>query len=314
MTIAICLFAYGALVAVVAPRLLTRFRHADRAPGAGVAVWVTAMASVLFSWVGAAGLLLTDVAASAEIRHVLARCAASFCAAALGAHGTTWQWTALGTALVGTAGLGGVLVVTGGVLLRARRHTHRHAESARLLGVRDERWNTVVVDVPYKIAYAVAGRPSAIVLSRAAVEALDAGQLRAVLAHERAHLTGRHHLLLAVSRALTTAMPGLLLFRRGASEVGRLLEMCADDSALRHHDARDLLGALVALSGQRGVPVNALGVAGSAVADRAERIAAPPGTAAVYIARLALLSGALTFLAISASALTVACDFIGTGM
>jgi Zn-dependent protease with chaperone function len=39
-----------------------------------------------------------------------------------------------------------------------------------------------------------------VILTTGAVQALDPGQLDAVLAHERADLVGRHHRLLAVAR------------------------------------------------------------------------------------------------------------------
>ena len=50
-----------------------------------------------------------------------------------------------------------------------------------------------------------AGRP--VVLTSAAVEALDDTQLAAVLAHERAHQRGRHHLLVSLAGSLAAAFP-----------------------------------------------------------------------------------------------------------
>jgi Zn-dependent protease with chaperone function len=60
---------------------------------------------------------------------------------------------------------------------------------------------------------------------------LDPEQLTAVLAHERAHLAGRHHLLLAITRSLAAVAPFVPIFARGTGEVARLAEMRADDAA-----------------------------------------------------------------------------------
>lgn len=58
-------------------------------------------------------------------------------------------------------------------------------------------------------AYCVAGRYPTVILTTGALRALDPDQLDAVLAHERAHLAGHHHRLLA----LTPAMVALALGR-----------------------------------------------------------------------------------------------------
>jgi len=71
------------------------------------------------------------------------------------------------------------------------------------------------------------------VLTTGALAVLNPGQLRVVLDHERAHLAGRHHLLLAVTRSLAAVAPVVPLFARGTSEVARLAEMRADDVARR---------------------------------------------------------------------------------
>jgi hypothetical protein len=107
------------------------------------------------------------------------------------------------------------------------------------------------------------------------VDALDDGQLQAVLAHERAHLAGRHHLLLAAARALATTMPRIRLFTDGHRQLSRLVEMCADDAAARGHGSHALVSALLVLGGGPALPGRALAAAGTAVADRAERLMFP---------------------------------------
>src|SRR6185295_18393248 len=81
-----------------------------------------------------------------------------------------------------------------------------------------------------------------------AVQALDPGQLDAVLAHERAHLAGRHHRLLALARIGRLVLPFLPLMRNADEQVARLVELHADDAAARARDPRLLATALVVLS------------------------------------------------------------------
>jgi Zn-dependent protease with chaperone function len=155
-------------------------------------------------------------------------------------------------------------------------------------------------------AYCVAGRPAAIVVTSSALTVLDQPQLAAVLAHERAHLDGRHHLLATVTRGLTAALPGVPLFTRGAAEVARLTEMAADDAAIRSAEPSALVTALLAMA--TGAPVAAavsgLAAAACAVPDRVERLLNPPGPAAMAVSRLTLtVASALLILLPAALAL-----------
>jgi len=156
------------------------------------------------------------------------------------------------------------------------------------------RARTVVLDDPRPAAYCVAGHPAAIVVTSGALAALDSAQLAAVLAHERAHLAGRHHALLLLTRGLTAAFPGVPLFTAGAAEVARLAEMAADDTAARAHGRPVVVAALLALataavpSGASGrnsgtsrlpiprhVPGHSLAAAAYAVPARVERLLCP---------------------------------------
>jgi beta-lactamase regulating signal transducer with metallopeptidase domain len=134
----------------------------------------------------------------------------------------------------------------------------------------------------------VSGRPSVIVVTSAAVSALDGRELAAVLAHERAHLAGRHSLAVTTLRGLAAVFPKLTLMREGASQVPRLLEMCADDASARRHGRAPLLSGLIALC--RAAPAGALAAADLAVLARVERLAAPPAEPAIARARAALTS------------------------
>lgn len=132
-------------------------------------------------------------------------------------------------------------------------------------------------------------------VSEPALAALTDRQLHAVLAHERAHLAGRHHVILGFARAMATAMPRLPLFTACSTELGRLAEMCADDIAARQHDGRALVTALLAHAGPPPPPRHALAAATSGVTERAGRLldrASAGRTLAEWTAS-ALLTGGL---------------------
>jgi Peptidase family M48 len=133
---------------------------------------------------------------------------------------------------------------------------------------------TVVLDAAEPAAYCVAGRPRAIVITRGALASLDDQQLAAVLAHERAHMTGHHAQLVAVLRGLAATFPSVGLFGEAAQQVSRLLEMCADDTAARQHGPAPLLAGLLTLARATPAPAGALAASGVAVLDRAKRLAA----------------------------------------
>jgi len=86
----------------------------------------------------------------------------------------------------------------------------------------------VVLDLHDRQALAVPGRPGRIVLSTGLLRALDAGQRRAVLAHERSHLRHRHHLHQSITRIAAAANP---LLRQLPAAVGLACERWADEDA-----------------------------------------------------------------------------------
>ena len=140
--------------------------------------------------------------------------------------------------------------------------------------------HAVVLDAPQPAAYCVPGRPATIVLTSAALAILDADQLTAVLAHERAHLAGRHHLLTGLTRGLAAVFPAVPLFTRGPLEVARLAELRADDAAARRSGRRTLVAALLAMGTGAAVPAAALAATGGATAARVQRLLDPPGRGA----------------------------------
>jgi Zn-dependent protease with chaperone function len=157
----------------------------------------------------------------------------------------------------------------------------------------------LVVDHPAAAAYCLPGLRSAIVVSAGTLALLDDHELAAVLAHERAHLRERHDLVLLPFAALLRAFRWAAVARKAQRAVALLIEMHADDRALRTRPARELATALlrVGAAGGGGVPSGALAAidapGGGDVTVRVIRILRPaPGLcpAARLLAGLATAS------------------------
>ena len=158
-----------------------------------------------------------------------------------------------------------------------RRQAQRHARTARLVGRPEPDLGAVLVEHSQPAAYCVAGRHPTVIVTTGALQALAPGQLDAVLAHERAHLTWRHHRLLAMARISRRALPFLPLMRDAEAQVERLVELHADDAATRARDPASLATALVVLAGASAsapapVPAVPAPVLASAATDAVQRI------------------------------------------
>jgi Zn-dependent protease with chaperone function len=191
---------------------------------------------------------------------------------------------------------------------QGQRRTRAHAEAARITGRRLPE-GVVVLDASRSAAYCVPGRPrpGTIVVTSGALAVLGPAQLTAVLAHERAHLAGRHHVLVALTRGLAAIFPWVPVFSRGSAAVARLTEMSADDAAARRAGRRPLIEALLALGTEApavpsvasGVPVTGLAAAGYAVAARLQRLLEPPSPASRARSAFALSGVLLALPAVS---------------
>jgi Zn-dependent protease with chaperone function len=289
MNIAVGLLVYSLAVLLAGPPVLRALTANGHVPRLGVAAWVTAIASVVASWLAAVAILIFEVIGHWHYPQVfVASCLSRLHGVISGHAGLASQimLVAIAAPMTTAAAIGGVQLAR--TVLRMRARAHDHARAVRLVGHRMDEANVVVVEAAQPAAYCVSGRPSAIVVTSAALAALDERQLAAVVAHERAHLTGHHSLIVTGLRGLTAVCPRMALFSGGLQHVSRLLEMCADDAAVRRHDRRVLLTGLVTLC--RAAPAEALAAADLAVLARAERLAAPPGHPAVGQARAALAS------------------------
>ncbi len=310
MTGALLVFGYTLAVAWSVPVLLSRLTRHGISARLGLGAWLTAMASVLAS-AGAAVALLAGAAIAGwpRLAEAVCRSVAGRACTPVVYRGAVFE-VPLGAAAAAATLTAGMLAWRyGRAMRRAGQRTRAHAEAARITGRRlpvkgDSAGATVVLDAPRPAAYCVPGRPAAIVLTSGALAVLDRAQLGAVLAHERAHLAGRHHLLISLSRGLAASFPGVPVFTRGPAEVARHAELCADDAAARRSGRPALVAALLAMGTGAAVPASALAITSGAVTARVHRLLDPPrrGRHARYGVALALV----TFLLAAVPGLVIA--------
>jgi Zn-dependent protease with chaperone function len=157
----------------------------------------------------------------------------------------------------------------------------------------------IVVDDAVPTAFAVAGAPGHVVVSTAMLNALDAGERKALLAHEAAHLRHHHHVYVQLARLAAAANP---LLRPLARAVAEATERWADEAAAievgsRSLVARGLARAALAKSAaaREPLPMATLGAADAALIDRIDRLLAPAPrrsrTACAALVALAVICG-----------------------
>ncbi|MFD8595800.1 M56 family metallopeptidase [Kitasatospora sp. NPDC059646] len=136
-----------------------------------------------------------------------------------------------------------------------------------------------VLDDDRADAYALPGRPPRIVATSGMLAALSAPERAALLAHERAHLTGRHHLLLAAAEYAAACHPALRPLR---APLGYHLERWADECAAAEVGDRTLTARAIgraALAASRAPadprPRLAPAAAGGPVPQRVRALLAP---------------------------------------
>ena len=298
---ALLVFGYALLVAWLAPPLLTRLTARGIGARLGLTAWLTAMASVVACAIAALQFLVrAAITGWPSLAEAVCRSVTGTACAPTVYKSAAFEAGLGATALLATLTAGVLAWRYGRSVQRARRRTHEHAEVARMTGRSlPGAGPAMVLDAEQPVAYCVPGRPAAIVLTSGALAVLDPAQLTAVLAHERAHLAGRHHVLTGLTRALSACFPAVPLFARGAQEVARLAEMCADDAAARRSGRPTLIAALLAMGTGTAVPAVALAATGCAVVPRVQRLLDPPDRS--LLVRYGAALAAVTLLLAAAS-------------
>jgi Zn-dependent protease with chaperone function len=187
-----------------------------------------------------------------------------------------FRLTCLAAGLALFASLCWVLIAASAAALQARR---RQRALLALLAHGDPKVpGALVVDYPSAAAYCLPGRRSGIVVvSVGTLELLGRRELAAVLAHEHAHLRERHDLVLLPFTALRRAFPRSAMCAEAHRAVALLVEMLADDRAVRGRPARELVSALVRFgtAGPCPTPAGALPAAEGEMAARVARLLHP---------------------------------------
>jgi hypothetical protein len=183
------------------------------------ATWLLSTAAVILAGTscGALGLLaisaLVRIPALARLAHLSHRVIA-------GGDTTSGAIAAVAGILFGAALLAtiGFAVARSRALAAAFGHARELPGAASLVVTRDQTAE----------AYTVPGRPGRIVVSTGMLDALDEPGRRALLAHEDAHLTGRHYVYTTAARLAAAANP---LVRPLAGAVDYTVERWADEHA-----------------------------------------------------------------------------------
>jgi Zn-dependent protease with chaperone function len=188
-----------------------------------------------------------------------------------------------------------VAVVEVAVATRRRRAHHRmlvdllgrsHDSSlTRSQGLR-------ILDVAQPLAYCLPGVRSRVVVSEGTLSALSGTEMAAILSHEHAHLRARHDLVLEMFTAVHAAFPRFVRSANALDAVRLLIELLADDAAVRAAGPTPLARALVACASSRA-PSGALGAGGPHTVVRVRRLGGKPNSVALaataYVTAAAVL-------------------------
>jgi Zn-dependent protease with chaperone function len=278
-----------------APALLARASWPLRAPRAAMVLWqAIALAAVLSAF--SAGIA---IASRLLMPGPDGRPTASIVGAAsrLG-----WPlWTAYITVFALTVLVGArlmVAVLRVAIANRRRRAHHRMVVDLVSVGhdaaaaqpcarARDLR----VLDVKQPLAYCLPGVRSRVVVSEGTLTTLTGDEVAAILTHERAHLRARHDLVLEAFTAVHAAFPRLVRSVNALRAVQLLVELLADDAAVRATGRTPLARALVACASGRP-PSGALAAGGPSTVVRVRRLSGQGNSralsAAAYLAAAAV--------------------------
>ena len=216
----------SALAAVGARPLAARLEPRE-------ATWLLTAATVVLAGCSTAALALLVASAAAQV-PVLAEMG-HYSQPVLHRGAPTSAVTGAVAAFVLTAA---ALAVAITFRCRARALAESYRRAARL----PDDGTIVVVPGPAIEAYALPGSPGRIVVSGRLFQSLDEAGRAALLAHERAHLAGRHHLFTTVAYLAAAANPMLLPLARA---VDYTVERWADEHAARVTGNRRLVAATI---------------------------------------------------------------------
>ncbi len=185
------------------------------------------------------------------------------------------------------------------VAIATRRRRAHHRMVVDLVGVSRDPTGVAtapgdlrILDVSEPLAYCLPGVRSRVVVSKGALNTLNDKEITAILRHERAHLRARHDLVLEMFTAVHAAFPRFVRSARALDAVRLLVEMLADDAAVRAAGPTPLARALVACAAGP-TPSGALAVGGPSTVVRVRRLSGRGNSlvlaGAAYLAAAAVL-------------------------
>ena len=271
------------------PRLLARSDWPMRAPRAAIVLWQSIAAAAVLS-AFSAGLA---IASGLFARHPGGQPDWSP-AAEIGALG--WPLWLCSVMVFALTLLIGVRLVASSVIVAAetRRRRAHHRMVVDLLGDHRHGSGVRVIDVAEPMAYCLPGIRSRVVLSKGTLSALSQSEVQAILRHERAHLRARHDLVLESFIAVHTAFPRFVRSGSALRAVRLLVELLADDAAVRAVGPAPVARALVACAAAR-TPAGAMAAGGATTVIRVRRLAGRPNSMLLslgaYLAAVVVLVG-----------------------
>ena len=283
------------LLAGPAPAMLARATWPLRAPRAAMVLWqAIALAAVLSAF--SAGIAIAtrllmpgpDGRPTASVIDAAGRLGWPLWTAYVGVFALTL--------LVGAR----LMVAVARVAVANRRRRAHHRMVVDLVGVGHEAAlcqpcirtrDLRILDVAQPLAYCLPGVRSRVVVSEGTLNTLADDEVAAILTHERAHLRARHDLVLEAFTAAHAAFPRLVRSANALRAVQLLVELLADDAAVRAAGRTPLARALVACASGRA-PSGALAVGGPSTVVRVRRLAGRGNSlmlaAVAYLAAVAM--------------------------
>jgi Zn-dependent protease with chaperone function len=271
-------FALLALLLVgPVPAVLARATWPMRAPRAAVVLWQSiALAAVLSAF--SAGIA---IASRLFVPGPDGRPTATITSEIRALGWPLWIVYVLVLALTLLIGARLVVAVLEVAIATRRRRAH-HRMVVDLVGNK-QKSGLRVLDVQEPLAYCLPGVRSRVVVSEGTLTALADNEIAAILSHERAHLRARHDLVLEMFTAVHAAFPRFVRSASALDAVRLLIELLADDAAVRAEGPTPLARALVACAAGRA-PSGALAASGPATVLRVRRLGGRGNSIAVAMA------------------------------
>jgi Zn-dependent protease with chaperone function len=285
----------GVLLVGPVPALLARASWPLRAPRAAMVLWQAVALAAVFSAFSAGIAIATRVLMPGPD----GRPTASIVGAADRLGWPLWAAYIAVFALTLLIGVRLTVALVRVAIANRRRRAH-HRMVVDLVGVghdaaraqpcantRDLR----VLDVPQPLAYCLPGVRSRVVVSEGTLNTLTDAEVSAILTHERAHLRARHDLVLEAFTAAHAAFPRLVRSANALRAVQLLVELLADDAAVRVTGRTPLARALVTCASGLA-PSGALAANGPSTVLRVRRLSGRGNSAvlaaAAYLAAVAV--------------------------